>query len=142
MKNIFLRLMFALMVGATFTACTTDYYEEEIYSNETHFTPPTWIQGKWSLVQNNQTYMYEFTADDMILKVQNETQSYNAKINLANYDIEENVIVVEEISDSTRYKFRIESLNGIESFDFVKRSENEMVDEDNQFYNQFVRFLE
>ncbi|HEY4540568.1 MAG TPA: hypothetical protein VIG94_11255 [Faecalibacter sp.] len=133
MKKTILRLMFAAALTATFTgvtSCSSDDAEEFSISDQKHFNPPTWIQGKWgNEFDEGNEYLYEFKADNFIIKISNGSQDYNALINLANAGGMNTMSVVEEVKTSTRYKFIIKTIGGMDTtHDFQLQSDGSMKD--------------
>jgi len=133
MKKTILRLMFAAALTATFTtvtSCGSDDSEEFSISDEKHFNPPTWIQGKWAdEFDEGDQYSYEFKADNFIMKAANGSQDFNAYINLANASGMRMMSVEEEVKTETRYKFVIKTIGGMDiTHDFQLQSNGSMKD--------------
>lgn len=108
MKKNILRLMFAMSIATTFISCSSDDEMDEIsISDAKHFSPPTWVQGKWAYQYNDpDEYVFEFTNDDFLKKIGNMVISNNQQINFMNLAGANNS-VIESIKTNTRYRFKI-----------------------------------
>ena len=94
-------------------------------SNNTYFSPPSWIQGEWSN-NENQYYTFKFTNNDFIINYDSSTGigvSYNERINILGTT---NLSASERIT-STSYSITILHLKtNTTIYSFDKISENEI----------------
>ena len=135
MKNILYKLTFAVLVATSFTSCVTvedDFDDNRPGQNGNVLHPPAWIQGKWADTYFEQfplegvTYFYNFTNDDVIIRVVNAETGYKEMI-LESRGTEEELLVEEEINDSV-YKLKLSNEFITLEHDFRKTSDSTFYD--------------
>ena len=88
-------------------------------SDETHFSPPSWIQGTWVGWVRDYTRTFEFTEDDFIV---DEVVRYNERLNTLR---PEYLNATEQISTNT-YQITIHAIFSIKIYHFVYVSDTEV----------------
>ena len=106
----------------TIFSCLND---DEDLNNKSHFTPPTWIHGKWGALQEPQLYEFRFDYNNFYLNSGGEI-SYNELINSTNSSGQDKMIVEEEF-DRNSYFFTISSNSTKNQFKFKKVSQSKII---------------
>lgn len=106
----------------TFFSCSND---DENLDNKSHFSPPTWIHGKWSAIQDPGLYEFRFDYNNFYINSGGEI-SYNELINTTNSSGQQKLKVEEEI-DNNSYFFTISTNSTTSQFKFRKVSATKII---------------
>lgn len=115
---------FFIVIFSVFTilSCTSD---DDNFSNKSHFNPPHWIHGKWSTSQQNDTLNFKFDYNNFYVSSTEEI-NYNDVINTSNSDGNNQIRVIEQVSDNA-YFLTITNTLTKDEFQFKKISDAKLI---------------
>ena len=131
LRSVLIHILSILIIIITSTACGADNYIDPANSSKTHFSPPTWIIGKWvgertDLIISPNYEIFEFTESNFIGSSLEGTSGYlnfNRYINGNSWKPE----VLSEKKQSTEYEIIIKATGTPSSYRFVKISDTEIM---------------